>query len=571
MMIVKGVAASPGIAMGPAYLLQDEEIIINRREIPKHLIRLELKRFKQALADTHRDLDAVENRVLKYLGKDHAKLIETHRLILRDPLITKDVPRRMERELVNAEFALSEALEEVNRAFEKIKDEFFRERRHDLFDVGKRLLNHLMRQEKKSMEDLKGKVILIAHNLLPSDTFNLKDTPVIGFATDLGGKTSHTAILAHSMRLPAVVGLSDISRRVRPGDFVILDGEKGLVIINPTMETLEKYHMAQARTMQKERELESLIGRPARTSDGKDFKLMANLDTKEELKTVVSLAADGIGLLRTEMLYLNRDAPPSEEEEYGFYKEVVRSLSPQPVVIRTADIGGDRLANLGVVEMDQEANPFLGLRGIRVFLKYPELFKSQVRAILRASAHGNVKMLIPMISGIGELDASKRLIEEAKQELRNEDVPFGGSIELGIMVEVPSTVLLLDEFLDRVDFVSIGTNDLIQYLLAVDRINEHVGHLYDPFHPAVVRCLHQIVSAVHRKNKWVSVCGEVTSDPQATLLLVGLGIDLFSVTPRMLLRIKKEILSLDHQDARKRVEEALRLCDPSAIRQKLCP
>ncbi|MCX5787068.1 MAG: phosphoenolpyruvate--protein phosphotransferase [Elusimicrobia bacterium] len=569
MIVIKGVPASPGIAMGKAYILEDEEIVVNRVEIAKERIRIEVKRFKQALDATNRDLDQAESKVLKTLGKEHAKLIDTHRLILSDPLITKDVPRRILDESVNAEFALSEALDAVNETFEKIEDEFFRERRHDLFDVGKRLLSHLLKQEKRSLAEVDNPCILIARNLLPSDTVNLKESKILGFATDLGGRTSHTAILAQGMQIPAVVGLSDASHRVKMDDFIILDGEHGMLIINPSPEAIAKYQKAQLKTQQEEKALEALRGQPAVTLDGRRFEMAVNLDTAEDIKTVMGLRVDGIGLFRSEYLFMNRLEPPSEEEQYRAYLHAVKSLAPLPVVIRTADIGGDRLAQLGIDGPKNETNPFMGLRGIRLFLRHSDLLKTQLRAILRTAQYGKVRVLLPMISSMAELRSARRIFVAVQQELLAEGNEAAKKVELGIMVEIPSAGLILDHLLGEADFISIGTNDLIQYVLAVDRINEHVAHLYDPFHPAVVRILHQIVETARSKGKRVTVCGEMTSDPKAVPLLVGLGVDTLSVTPRMFLRVKQIVMSLRYENAAKLVARALTLADSDEIQRLL--
>jgi phosphotransferase system enzyme I (PtsI) len=569
LIVIKGIAASPGIAIGKAYVMEDEEIVVNRIELPKELLRAEVKRFKAAQKATHRDLDAAEAKVLKVLGRQHAKLIDAHRLILKDSLITQDVPKRILAEGVNAEFALSEALEAVNQQFEKMEDEFFRERRHDLFDVGKRLLSHLLKQTKRNLADIDFDCVLIARNLLPSDTLSLHETKIIGFATDLGGKTSHTAILAQSLEIPAVVGLSDISRRVKTGDHIILDGDQGMVIINPGPETIAKYQRAQQKSLQEERALEPLRGQPATTLDGKSFKLEANLDSPEEIKAIVALQADGIGLFRTEYLVLNRTVPPTEDEQFKAYQAIVKAMEPRSVVIRTADIGGDRLSQLGIEGPKSETNPFMGLRGVRLFLRHTDLFKTQLRAILRAALKGKVKVLIPMVSAIGEIHGVRRLLAQAQAELQAEGVDVEGKIELGIMIEIPSAALMLEHFLPLIDFVSIGTNDLIQYTLAVDRINEHVTHLYDPFHPAVVKLLDHVVKTCHKKDKWVSVCGEMTSDPHAVPLLVGLGVDSMSVSPRMHLRIKQAVRGLRYAAMQKIAQQALTCSDSDQIRRLL--
>lgn len=569
MIVIKGIAASPGIAIGKAYVVEDDDIVVERIEVSRENLREEVTRFKAAQKATLRDLDAAEQKVLKVLGKQHAKLIDAHRLILKDSLITSDVPKRIISEGVNAEFALSEALEAVNRQFEKMEDEFFRERRHDLFDVGKRLLLHLMKRQKKSLSDIDHECILISRNLLPSDTLSLKETRILGFATDLGGKTSHTAILAQSLEIPAVVGLSDVSRRIKTGDMVILDGEQGMVIISPGPETIAKYEKVQKRSIAEEKLLDALKGLPAVTLDGRGFRLEANLDSPEELKGVSALQSDGIGLFRTEYLFLNRTEAPTEDEQTKAYATVLKAMDGREVVIRTADIGGDRLSQLGIESPKNETNPFMGLRGVRLFLRHLDLFKTQLRSILRASNKGTTRVMIPMVSSVGEVIASRRLLETAMAELTAEGVEYKKDIELGIMVEIPSVAIQIDAFLPHVDFLSVGTNDLIQYLLAVDRINEHVSHLYDPFHPAVVRLLDYVVRTAHAKGKWVSVCGEMTSDPRAVPLLVGLGVDAMSVSPRMFLRVKQVIRGLKHDTMKKIVAKAITCAESDEIRRLL--
>ncbi|MDE2510657.1 MAG: phosphoenolpyruvate--protein phosphotransferase [Elusimicrobia bacterium] len=569
MIVIKGIAASPGIAIGKAYVVEDEDIVVERVELSRDKVREEVVRFKAAQKATLRDLDAAEQKVLKVLGKQHAKLIDAHRLILKDSLITSDVPKRIVDEGVNAEFALSEALEAVNRQFEKMDDEFFRERRHDLFDVGKRLLLHLMKRQKRSLAEIDHECILISRNLLPSDTLGLKETKIIGFATDLGGKTSHTAILAQSLEIPAVVGLSDVSRRIKTGDMVILDGEQGMVIIAPGPETVAKYEKVQQRSIAEEKSLEALRGLPAVTLDGRGFRLEANLDSPEELKNLVALQPDGIGLFRTEYLFLNRTDVPPEDEQSKAYAAVVKAMDGREVVIRTADIGGDRLSQLGIEGPKNETNPFMGLRGVRLFLRHLDLFKTQLRSILRASTKGKVRVMIPMVSSVGEVVAARRLLDQAQAELSAEGLEFKDDIELGIMVEIPSAAIQIDAFLPHVDFLSIGTNDLIQYVLAVDRINEHVTHLYDPYHPAVVRLLDHVVRTAHGKGKWVSVCGEMTSDPRAVPLLVGLGVDAMSVSPRMYLRVKQAVRGLKFEAMKKIVAKAVTCAESDEIRRLL--
>ncbi|MFA5161996.1 MAG: phosphoenolpyruvate--protein phosphotransferase [Elusimicrobiales bacterium] len=567
MIIMKGIPASPGIAIGKAYVFDDNDLVIDKRVLSPDAVKNEVKRFKDAVRATLSDLDAAEAKVLLMLGKKHAKLIETHRLILKDPLITQEVPRRIAAELVNAEYALSQTIDRLNRNFEKIDDEFFRERRHDLFDVGKRLVSHLVRQEKRSLADIKVPSVLIAHNLYPSDTLHMRESRVLGFCTDIGGKTSHTALLAQSMELPAVVGLSDITRQVRTGDVAIVDGDRGLVIISPGPEALEKYQKTQRQQRQAERFLETVRQLPSVTRDGHKINLLVNMDMREDPQSVTGLNVDGVGLLRTEWLYMNRPAPPPEEEQFSAYDAVAKALAPAPVTIRLADIGGDKLTALGIPGHENETNPFMGLRGVRLFLQHSDMMRTQLRASLRAAKRGNVKIMIPMVTSASEVRAVRMAMEEMHSELVKEGRAPQSLPELGIMVEIPSAALTLDTMLSVADFISIGTNDLIQYLLAVDRVNQRVAHIYDTYHPAVLRVLHLIVQTAHKKGKQVSVCGEMASDPKAACLLAGLGMDALSVTPRMFLKVKHTIRSLDFTACAQAAQQALTLSSCEEIRQ----
>ncbi len=567
MIIIKGIAASSGIAIGRAYVLEDDDVVVEKHDVPRDRIKFEVKRFKDAVKMTHADLDAAEQKVLLMLGRQHAKLIDAHRLILKDPLLTHEVPRRITEEMVNAEYALSQTLEQVNKHFEKIDDEFFRERRHDLFDVGKRLIRHLARQEKKSLAEIKDPVVLIARNLYPSDTLHLRESRVLGFATDLGGKTSHTALLAQSMEIPAVVGLSDITRQVKNNDLVIVDGEQGIVIIAPGPEAVEKYQKMKRQLNQAERFLEAVKKLPSVTRDGHKLQIACNLDAREDPAGTATLMPDAVGLVRTESMYMNRTAPPQEEEHMTHYLSIVKAFAPNPVTLRLADIGGDKLTDLGIESHEKEDNPFMGLRGVRLLLRHPELLKVQLRGMVRAAATGPVKIMIPMVSSLGEVQGVKRLLAEACAELTREGAHIQPNVDIGIMVEIPSSAIILDAMLTEIQFVSVGTNDLIQYLLAVDRVNQHVAHLYDSFHPAVLRVLHLIVQTTHKKGKTVSVCGEMASDPKAVPLLVGLGVDTLSVTPRMLLKVKHTVRSLSFERCSQLAQSALSMGTSEDVRQ----
>jgi len=567
MIIIKGVPASSGIAIGRAYVHEDDDLVVEKRAMAKTKLKDEVKRFRDALRMTNSDLDATEEKVLSMLGRQHAKLIEAHRLILKDPLITQEVPSRIMREEINAEYALSQTLEQANKNFEKIDDEFFRERRHDLFDVGKRLIRHLVKNTRKSLADIKEPVILVAHNLYPSDTIHLRESEVLGFCTDIGGRTSHTALLAQSMEIPAVVGLSDVTRQIKNGDVVIIDGDRGLVVINPGTDALDKYQKLKRKEKQDEKNFERVRDLPSVTRDGRKVSVMLNLDPREDVKPHVQLKPDGVGLIRTESIYMNRAVTPSEDEHFEIYKGLAAAFDGKSVTIRLADIGGDKLAALGIGDMDTEANPFMGLRGIRLFLKHTDLLKIQLRAVLRSAQSKNVKVMIPMITNIDEVKQVRVIIDEIYDEFIKSGNPLIVRPQLGIMVEVPSAAITIDGILGIIDFVSIGTNDLIQYLLAVDRINQHVAEMYDSYSPAVIRIINLVVQSAHKKGKDVSVCGEMASDAITAALLVGLGVDTLSVPPRRYYKIKHMVRGLSFAKCSNLAQQALVMSSGNEVRE----
>ncbi len=567
MIIIKGVPASSGIAIGRAYVHEDDDLVVEKRAMAKTKLKDEVKRFRDALRMTNSDLDATEEKVLSMLGRQHAKLIEAHRLILKDPLITQEVPSRIMREEINAEYALSQTLEQANKNFEKIDDEFFRERRHDLFDVGKRLIRHLVKNTRKALSDIKEPVILVAHNLYPSDTIHLRESEVLGFCTDIGGRTSHTALLAQSMEIPAVVGLSDVTRQIKNGDVVIIDGDRGLVVINPGTDALDKYQKLKRKEKQDEKNFERVRDLPSVTRDGRKVSVMLNLDPREDVKPHVQLKPDGVGLIRTESIYMNRAVTPSEDEHFEIYKGLAAAFDGKSVTIRLADIGGDKLAALGIGDMDTEANPFMGLRGIRLFLKHTDLLKIQLRAVLRSAQSKNVKVMIPMITNIDEVKQVRVIIDEIYDEFIKSGNPLIVRPQLGIMVEVPSAAITIDGILGIIDFVSIGTNDLIQYLLAVDRINQHVAEMYDSYSPAVIRIINLVVQSAHKKGKDVSVCGEMASDAITAALLVGLGVDTLSVPPRRYYKIKHMVRGLSFAKCSNLAQQALVMSSGNEVRE----
>jgi len=568
MFIKKGIAASLGIVIGKAHIIKEDNILIEQKEIAPEKVKAEIKRFRDALEKTKLDLDGIRSKVLTVLGKQHAKLIDSHHLILSDPLIVKEVPKLIHEKRFNAEFALSEILDRAEQEFEKIDDEFFHERKHDVFDVGKKIISNLVNSEKVSLKDIKEPVVIIAHNLYPSDTLHIRESnKVLGFCMDLGSKSSHTAIFAQSMGIPAVVGLSDISRQIQSGDCVIVDGERGMVIVSPTAEIISKYKLRQAELHKQEIFFHRLKGLPAVTRDGHKINLMVNLDSSSDKEELAALKSEGVGLFRTEFLYMNRNAVPTEAEQLKAYSEVALALGSLPLIIRTADIGGDRATQLGIKGLKDERNPFMGFRGIRLFIKYPELLKTQLRAIYKTKSVGPIKVMIPMVSSLDEVATVRRMAQSVKAELSEEGFEVKKDLEFGVMVEIPAAAIILDSLLGEIDFVSIGTNDLVQYTLAVDRINQYVSELYEPFHPAVLRLINLVVQTAHKKGKPVSVCGEMASDPYAIPLLVGLGVDILSVPMKMYLRTKYSVRTMNFERFSALAQQALGLPTSEQIRR----
>lgn len=552
--VLRGIPASPGIGIGKAYVLKEEALSYVFRALTRDEVKKEIQRFRQAIAKTRTDIDATREKVLKVLGKSHAALIDVHLLILEDTLFSKDVEKKISQELMNAEAALVAVLDQVGRMFDKLGDEYFRQRKDDIMDVGKHVMRHLLGHHGRQLSQLTERATVIAHDLGPSDTLSLRDDRVEAFATDIGGRTSHTAILAQGLEIPAVVGLKEVTADTLPGDLVIVDGNEGLVIINPTLATLENYRKVREIQLAEIRDLEKYRDLPAQTLDGRRLALAANIESSEEIKMSLSHGAEGIGLYRTEFLYLNRSTLPTEEEQYQNYVSVARQMLPYSVIIRTMDLGGDKLAPLGVTGVGQEPNPFLGLRGIRLCLRFPEIFKTQLRAILRASVEGKLKIMYPMITSLEEVKQANRILQEARQELESKNIPFGASLETGVMIETPSAAMISDWLAREVDFLSIGTNDLIQYTLAVDRVNENVAHLYNPLHMSVLRFIRMVIEAGHAAGKWVGMCGEMAGNPAFTRILLGMGLDEFSVPAAAVPRIKRLIREMSFEDAQKAVE-----------------
>lgn len=557
MKTLKGISASPGIVIGKAYVLDSEEMVIPQRVIKESMIPKEITRFQDALTKTRAEIQQIRDKISKEISKEHGDIFNAHLMVLEDRAIIEEVMERIKKEKQNSEYIFSQVLRKYVQAFLKIDDEYLRERVSDINDVGRRIIRHLVGDRRASLSEIKEKVILVAYDLAPSDTAVMHRKNVIGFATDIGGRTSHTAIMAKSLEIPAVVGLENATRQIRTGDTIVVDGIQGIVAINPSATDLLKFRQDHTRHTEFNRSLKRFRDLPCVTTDGRKLELAANIEFPEETPSVLSHGADGIGLYRSEFLYMNRADLPSEEEQYQAYKKVVTAMAPKPVIIRTFDLGGDKF--LSHLEMPHEMNPFLGWRAIRFCLASPEIFKTQLRAILRASAHGKLRMMYPMISGVAEVRQANKLLDEAKNELRAKKTVFDEKIEVGAMIEIPSAALTCDILAEEVDFFSVGTNDLIQYSLAVDRINERIAYLYEPAHPAILRLLQTIIEAGHAKKIWVGICGEMSGDPIFTPVLVGLGIDEISTSPVMVPEIKKIVRSVSYEESREIAKYVLTL------------
>lgn len=554
--IISGIAASAGVAIGKVFVLEEDDFVLIEKEIPKNKIKDEIARFKEATEKTRLELLENQAELNKMLGENYAKIADAHMLILNDPMINKEVFEIINKGN-NAEYAIYKVVEKISRSFDLIDDEYFRERKHDIVDVAKKIMRHLLGKNKKTLADLDSSSIVVTKNLTPSDTVAMREMMVKGFATDIGGRTSHTALVAQSLEIPAVVGLKNITSQVIGGMDIIVDGNQGIVILNPSKETIENYKREYEIQISNQKALEQFKDLPAITTDGKEVVLGANIENPEEIRSVLKHGANGIGLYRSEFLYLSRKTMPTEEEHFKNYSKVAKMMMPYEVIIRTIDLGGDKISKLGLMDIGREANPFMGLRAIRFCLKYPEIFKTQLKGILRASVYGNVKIMYPMISRLTEIEQANKILEQAKQELKQEGKKFNENIQVGVMIEVPSAAIVADIIAKEVDFMSIGTNDLIQYTMAVDRVNADVAHLYNPLHPAILRLLKSIIDAGHAAGKEVGMCGEMAGDPEYSVVLLGLGLDEFSMSAVQIPKIKKIIRSISKSEAKELVNTLL--------------
>lgn len=570
--VLKGIPAAPGIAIGQAYLYTKQVPVVEERVLQDHEVETEIERLRHAIAKAEKELNKILSFAQQKLGDAKAKIFEAQVMILHDPYLNETFIKRIHTEKKNAEYIVSTEIEKYRKLMLAASDEYMHERAHDVDDLKNRIIRNL--QEEKLISRLEGSPIVISHALTPADTVILSRNEIRGYATDTGGITSHASLLSRSLKLPAVVGLGGATDRVTTGDTVILDGYAGVLVIHPTRERIEEYEAKRERFLQFEAKLSGLKDLPPKTRDGRTVELSANIEFEEEIEFVHVQGAQGIGLYRTETLLMGRNVFPSEDEQFENYKKIAGLVYPQSVIIRTFDIGGDRIEPQGI----EEENPFLGWRGIRISLDRPELFLDQLRAMLRASTRKNLAIMFPMVSDVSEVRRAKVYVERAKEELKARKVRFDEKVRIGVMIEVPSAALMAAEIAKEVDFLSIGTNDLIQYTLAVDRGNSIVSKLYQELHPAVLRSIKHIVDASHKQGKWVGMCGEMAGDPLATILLLGLGLDEFSVIPAVLPEIKKIIRSVQYKDAQRIAKKAMTFSTEdeveayltSAIR-KMCP
>ena len=562
---VQGIAASQGIAYGQIFVYIQSDVEVPSYQVEPERRLEEVSRFDRALVSTRQQIAKIQGEVEKNLGAQEALIFDAHLMALEDPALIGETIRVFESTGQNIETCFNQVSQRYIQAFAKFEDEYLRERASDIRDVAQRVLQNLLGQAENSLSRLADKRIVVANDVSPSDSASIDRSAAIALVTDSGSKTSHAVIVARSMKMPAVVGVRNLTKRAHNGDWAIVDGYDGVVILNPSETTLFRYGKIQekkksfeARLMEANREL-------AVTLDGVAVSLMANIEKVEEVAQVKAYAAEGVGLYRTEYLFLNSARIPTEQEQFLAYRAVAQAIAPQPVVIRTLDLGGDKPMEGSPDLFPKENNPFMGFRAIRFCLENLEIFKDQLRAILRASACGNVRIMYPMISGSEEMVRANAVLTECMAELKSRDIAFDDKLQVGAMIEIPSAAMTADILAKECVFFSVGTNDLIQYLLAIDRVNERIAHLYEPTHPAVVRTLKHIVDEAHKRGVTVSVCGEMAGDPVFAPLLLGLGVDALSMSPAWLPSVKYMVRAMTMADARALAAEALTLASPKEI------
>ncbi|WP_239762483.1 phosphoenolpyruvate--protein phosphotransferase [Mammaliicoccus sp. I-M35] len=551
--LLKGIAASDGVAISKAYLLVEPDLSFSSENISD--VDGEVEKFKAAVNQSKVELTQIRNNAEKQLGADKAAIFDAHLLVLEDPELLNPIEENIRNNKVNAPTALNEVSTNFITIFENMDNEYMKERAADIRDVSKRVLAHILGVELPNPSMINESVIIVGEDLTPSDTAQLNKEFVKGFATNIGGRTSHSAIMSRSLEIPAVVGTKDITDRVNHGDSLIIDGLSGDVIINPTDDEVQAYEQKQKNFLAEKEELAKLVNDESVSKDGVHVELAANIGTPNDLEGVKNNGAEGIGLYRTEFLYMGRDNMPSEEEQFEAYSKVLKEMDGKRVVVRTLDIGGDK--ELSYLNLPKEMNPFLGYRAIRLCLDQTDIFRTQLRALLRASEFGKLNIMFPMIATIKEFRDVKAILLEEKEKLVSEGVNVADDIEIGIMVEIPSTAALADIFAKEVDFFSIGTNDLIQYTMAADRMSERVSYLYQPYNPAILRLVKQVIEASHKEGKWTGMCGEMAGDNTAIPLLLGLGLDEFSMSATSILKARKQIKQLDQKEMQELANKAI--------------
>ena len=553
--MLNGIAASNGIVIAKAYRLIEPDLTVTKSTVSD--IDAELAQLDEAVSKAQSELEAIREKVKEEQGEDKAAIFDAHILVLNDPELLGAVKEKVKSEQINSEFAMREISDMFITMFEQMDNEYMKERAADIRDVTKRVISHLLGVQIPNPSLIAEEVIVVAEDLTPSDTAQLNREFVKGFTTDIGGRTSHSAIMARSLEIPAVVGTKQATETIQNGDIVILDGLKGEVHINPTPELIEEYKKAADEYAQQKLEWAKLVNEKTVTADGHHVELAANIGTPKDLEGVKANGAEAVGLYRTEFLYMGRDSLPGEEEQFESYKAVLEGMNGKPVVVRTLDIGGDK--ELPYLDLPKEMNPFLGFRAIRLCLEELSIFRTQLRALLRASVYGNLRIMFPMIATLDEFRSAKKVLEEEKAKLIQEGIAVSDTIQLGIMVEIPSTAVIADQFAKEVDFFSIGTNDLIQYTMAADRMNERVSYLYQPYNPAILRLVKMVIEAAHKEGKWAGMCGEMAGDELAIPLLIGLGLDEFSMSATSVLRARSQIKTLTRTEMQDLAEKAIQM------------
>jgi len=559
----KGISASQGIAIGKVFIFRKHEPTVPMRTITLAEVDTEIERLKNAIERSKKELKKIFDFAQEKLNREQTKIFEAQLLLLEDAVLYDVIYKRIKIERKNAEFLLKDEIEKYSQIMLASKDSYVRERAEDLIDVQNRILRNL--EEQKLISKIEGQKIIVSRFLTAADVLLFSRNTVLGYVSEIGGSTSHMALLARALKIPTVVGIHQITTTAKDDDTIIVDGYNGIVILNPDEKTIEDYELKRNQYLEFEEKLASLKDLPAETIDGRRIQLAANIELEEELDFIKTQGADGIGLYRTESLLIGKEVFPSEDEQYEVYRHIAEAIYPKKVIIRTFDVGGDKF----MMQSIKETNPFLGWRGIRVMLDKPQIFIEQLRAILRASTLKNVAIMFPMVTNLKEVKEGKKLLCKAKEELKSKGLPFDQSIELGVMIEVPSAAIIADHIAKEVNFLSIGTNDLIQYLLAVDRGNNVVSNLFEEFHPAVIRFLRRIVERGKQKKTWVGICGQMAGNPLATILLVGLGLDELSVVPAVLPEIKRIIRSIRYTEAVNVAERVISMQSEEEIKSYL--